>query len=109
MWLCYLTQIFILEGLATIVIGVIAAFFLVDFPDKAKFLTPEEKTHVLNRLNIERADAETHNLNWKNLKHNLSDWSIWWISLIYLCNVGPIYSLAYFIPSILTVMPSQRL
>lgn len=95
--------IFILEGVITVAIGLFAPFFLIDFPDKAKFLKPEEKEHVLNRLNIERGDGETHNLSWKLLRQHLSDWTLWWISLVYLCNVGPIYSLAYFVPTILNV------
>ena len=77
-----------------------------DFPDKPSFrsfLKPEEKQHVLNRLNIERGDGGTHNLSWKTLKTHGSDWSLWWISLVYLCNVGPIYSLAFFVPTILAV------
>jgi hypothetical protein len=97
--------IFILEGVITVAIGLFAPFFLIDFPDKAKFLKPDEKEHVLNRLNIERGDGETHNLSWKLLRHHLSDWTLWWVSLVYLCNVGPIYSLAYFVPTILNVFP----
>jgi len=82
----------------------IAPFFLIDFPDKSKFLKPDEKQHVLNRLNIERGDGDTHNLRWKTMKVHLSDWTLWFISIIYLCNVGPIYSLAFFIPTILNVL-----
>jgi hypothetical protein len=95
--------IFILEGVITVAIGLFAPLFLIDFPDKARFLKPDEKEHVLNRLNIERGDGETHSLSWKLLRQHLSDWTLWWISLVYLCNVGPIYSLAYFVPTILNV------
>jgi hypothetical protein len=97
-------EIFILEGVITVAIGLLAPFFLVDFPDKAKFLKPPEKEHVINRLNIERGDGETHNLTWKAFRSHISDWTLWWISLVYLCNVGPIYSLAYFVPTILNVI-----
>ena len=97
-------QIFILEGVITIVIGLVGFIFLVDFPDKAKFLKPHEREHTINRLNIERGDGETHGLSWHLLRHHLSDWTMWWISLVYLCNVGPIYSLSYFVPSILNGM-----
>ncbi|KAG2340397.1 MFS general substrate transporter [Suillus weaverae] len=41
--------IFMLEGLATIVAAIIAVFVLVDFPDTAKFLTPEERAFVVWR------------------------------------------------------------
>lgn len=98
-----ISQIFILEGVITIVIGLIGLLLLVDFPDKAKFLKITEREHVINRLNIERGDGETHNLSWHLLRHHLKDWTMWWISLVYLCNVGPIYSLSYFVPSILNV------
>jgi len=97
--------IFILEGVITVAIGLCAPIFLIDFPDKSKFMKPEEKEHVINRLNIERGDGETHNITKKLLWHHLGDWTMWWISLVYLCNVGPIYSLAYFVPTILAVYP----
>ena len=74
--------IFILEGVITVAIGIFAPLFLIDFPDKSKFMTPEEKDHVINRLNIERGDGETHNITRKLLWHHLSDWTMWWISLV---------------------------
>ena len=42
--------IFILEGLLTVVAGVASFFIVQDFPDKAKFLTEEERTFVIRRL-----------------------------------------------------------
>ncbi|KAF7799178.1 hypothetical protein EIP86_010409, partial [Pleurotus ostreatoroseus] len=39
----------IIEGLTTVVGGIIAAIVLVDFPDTAKFLTEEEKAYVIWR------------------------------------------------------------
>ena len=31
--------IFILEGLATVIVGIVSYFFVYDFPDEAKFLS----------------------------------------------------------------------
>ncbi|KAF7794669.1 hypothetical protein EIP86_005807 [Pleurotus ostreatoroseus] len=53
--------IFIIEGLTTIVAGIIAAIgefafisgFLVDFPDTAKFLTEEEKAYIIWRKGMD--------------------------------------------------------
>lgn len=42
---CLCTQI--LEGIATVLVGVLALLVLVDFPATAKFLTPEEKAYVI--------------------------------------------------------------
>ena len=50
--------VFILEGIATIVIG-IAAFFLVsDFPEDAKWLTEDERTFVMARAAANKSDGE---------------------------------------------------
>ena len=42
--------IFILEGLATILIGIASFYFVHDFPDEATFLTPEDRQRVIRRL-----------------------------------------------------------
>ncbi|KAJ8091287.1 hypothetical protein PM082_024556 [Marasmius tenuissimus] len=39
--------IFILEGIATVAVGLVAFIVLVDFPDTASFLTPEERAFVV--------------------------------------------------------------
>ena len=41
--------VFILEGIATILIGIAAFFFVCDFPDDAKWLTEEERAFVIAR------------------------------------------------------------
>ena len=47
MWRCVAGQI--LEGSATVVVGVIALFVLVDYPATAMFLTPEERAFIVWR------------------------------------------------------------
>lgn len=42
--------IFILEGIATFVIGAIAFFALFDYPATASFINKDEKAEVLRRL-----------------------------------------------------------
>ncbi|MCJ1475670.1 hypothetical protein MMC13_004333 [Lambiella insularis] len=42
-------MVFILEGIATIFVGVAAFFFLGDFPDEAKWLTKDERAWVIAR------------------------------------------------------------
>ena len=42
--------IFILEGIATVVVAVIAFFLLYDFPETASFLTEEERAFIVFRL-----------------------------------------------------------
>jgi MFS family permease len=42
--------VFIIEGLATIVVGIAAFFFVCDFPDDAKWLTEEERAFMIARV-----------------------------------------------------------
>jgi len=45
--------IFIVEGIATVVFGILAIFYLCDFPDKAKFLSTREKRIAIARVRID--------------------------------------------------------
>lgn len=63
--------IFILEGLLTVVVAILAFFILHDFPDTAGFLSVEEKAWVVHRLKYQgskksgRNVAETEHFEWK--------------------------------------------
>jgi MFS family permease len=63
--------IFILEGILTVVVAVVAFFLLHDFPDTATFLTVEERAWVVHRLKYQgskksgRAIAESDHFEWK--------------------------------------------
>lgn len=37
----------ILEGIATVAVGILAAFMLFDYPATAAFLTPEERAYII--------------------------------------------------------------
>lgn len=74
--------IFILEGLATIVVAVGAYFVIYDFPDTASFLTEEERAWVIHRLRYQGSDgqrrvAEDEEFKWKYVKDALTDWQIY--------------------------------
>ena len=62
--------IFILEGIATIVIGITAYFLVPDFPDEVRWLNEEEKAYVAARAkNDEKASPVTLG----NIVHFFSD------------------------------------
>ncbi|KAI6041656.1 major facilitator superfamily domain-containing protein [Pisolithus marmoratus] len=44
--------IFMLEGIATVVIGFVALFVMVDYPSTVKFLTPKEKQYIIQRRGL---------------------------------------------------------
>ncbi|KAH0836757.1 major facilitator superfamily domain-containing protein [Lanmaoa asiatica] len=113
--------IFILEGLATIVAGFLSFWFIVDFPDDAKFLTEAERTVVIRRLQgDDQFSAAGERLKWKNVVASLADYRTYLYStsrlgagkvgltepsdLVVVFSGGdmPLHALALFLPSIIS-------
>lgn len=74
--------IFILEGLATVVVAVIAFFVIYDFPETATFLTEDERAWVIHRLKYQGSDDHTHveeveQFKWKYVWDAFTDWQIY--------------------------------
>ena len=69
--------IFIIEGLATFVFAVVSRFFIVDLPETAGFLSPEERQLLLRRLSEDMADARMDRLDSKAKRRAFGDWKIY--------------------------------
>lgn len=68
----------VLEGLATVLLGVMSFFIVQDFPDTAKFLTEAERTVVIRRLQTDdQFSAAGEKLRWKYIIQSLLDWKTW--------------------------------
>ena len=95
--------IYIIEGAITAVLGVIAFFYLVDFPDspKTKFLSKEEKAFVNERLSWDRGVNEAHKVTWQSIREDLKDWKVWACAWIYFSATVGTYALGFFLPTIL--------
>ena len=78
--------IFIIEGLATIVVSVVAFFTIADWPEQARFLSDDEKALVARRIAADNAGgtARMDKLDRPALKRIFSDWKIWCGCVIYL-------------------------
>lgn len=69
--------IFIIEGLATIVIGAAAKFWIVDWPETASFLNEEERALLVRKLAVDVGNARMDRLDRKSAKRIFLDWKIW--------------------------------
>ncbi|KAG0138353.1 major facilitator superfamily domain-containing protein, partial [Tuber indicum] len=97
--------IFILEGLATVLIGMISFWIVVDFPDDAKFLSPEDRARVLRRLrDDQQSSAEHEDFKTFYLWQSLKDWKTYTGMLIYMGVDGALYAFSLFLPSIIKEM-----
>ncbi|KAJ9666207.1 hypothetical protein H2201_003641 [Coniosporium apollinis] len=109
--------IFILEGLLTVVVAIIAFFTLYDFPETAGFLSAEEKAFVVYRLKyqaqiaaVKTGDtsrenepmvAQTDEFKWKYVRSAFLDWQIWVNIFVYWGIVCPLYGISLFLPTII--------
>ncbi|KAF8861147.1 MFS general substrate transporter [Acephala macrosclerotiorum] len=91
--------VFILEGLGTLVVSLGCWFFISDYPDKAKFLTEEERTEVMRRLAAE--NDLSNKFRWKYVTDALKDFKIWANSVLSMCLFTALYSISLFLPTIL--------
>lgn len=78
--------IFILEGLLTMVFGILTFFILTDFPEDAKWLTPEEREFMQARLlNTDEEEGRQQPVSTLNgLRSFFSDYKAYLGALLYL-------------------------
>ncbi|KAJ9615185.1 hypothetical protein H2200_001259 [Cladophialophora chaetospira] len=102
--------IYIIEGTVTCVCGLVAYFVLVDFPDRASrknflgmgpFLTAEEVSLMMARIEQDRGDSTPEKLTIKRMLRCAQDWKLWEFSLYVFFNNTALYAFAYFLPVIL--------
>lgn len=85
---------FVIEGLPAVVIGIFAFFYLDDSPEKARFLTDEEKKALTEQLAKENAKTET-----TSVLSALKNTKVWHLALIYGTIQISVYGLMFFLPS----------
>lgn len=99
--------IFILEGLATIVIGFISFWCVYDFPDQATFLSPDDRARVLRRLAADQqSSAEHEEFKMSYFWASVKDWKTWIGAIIYMGADGSLYAFSLFVPTIINELVS---
>ncbi|KAF5337785.1 hypothetical protein D9758_016293 [Tetrapyrgos nigripes] len=111
--------IFIIEGIVTVAVGLLAFWLVVDLPQTAKFLTPEERAFVINKksaslkppvycviprtdsLNVEMDTSlvgEEEHFEIKHIVQAAADWKLWIQFPIYFGIIVPLYGITLFLP-----------
>ncbi|TPX12695.1 uncharacterized protein E0L32_000872 [Thyridium curvatum] len=94
--------IFIMPGAITIACVLLVYFFVSEFPEKAKWLSPRELTLVQDRLREDRAEEFDDKTSLRETLEPLRDWRIWAMSMLYFYPAAGFYAMAFFTPSILS-------
>ncbi|KAI9368992.1 major facilitator superfamily domain-containing protein [Aspergillus egyptiacus] len=93
--------IFILEGLATVLVAIVAKFLIVDWPESATFLNDEERAVLLRRLAEDQGEAQMNRFDKKAAKRTFSDPKIYLGPIMYFGIVNTGYAVSFFTPTIL--------
>lgn len=97
--------IFILEGLLTLVVAFISYFILYPNPHKARFLSHEEAVfwewYIRQDPGKGVEDVDNEKVGWKHIKDGAFSWRVWYFVIMSLGCTVPIYSFAYFLPTII--------
>jgi sugar phosphate permease len=93
--------LYLLEGMPSVIVGALVLFYLDDGPERARWLTPEQKALLARRL-AEEEDAkaaEGHHA------HRIGDAfrtpAVWVLSLIYFGTVMGNYGVTFWLPQII--------
>ncbi|KAI4141577.1 MAG: hypothetical protein L6R39_005277 [Caloplaca ligustica] len=94
--------IFILEGIATVLIGIISFWMVFDFPDEATFLSDVDRQRVIRRLKADQqSSAEHEEFQMRYFWASVKDWKTWLYAVIYMGCDGPLYAFSLFLPTII--------
>lgn len=98
---------FILEGLPAVLLGIVTYFYLIDRPEKAKWLTAEEKDWLIQELQKDRkSSSQAHTHSTKESLQALKNPKVWYLAIIYsTLGIGQL-AIAFWLPTILKDLSS---
>jgi D-galactonate transporter len=88
--------LFLLEGLPSIIVGIIVYFYLTDSIRLASWLPEEEKQILEKNLQAESKDKQSH-----SLRDAFSSGMVWLLSFIYFCLIMGVYGLMFWMPTLI--------
>ena len=92
--------LFVLEGLPSVLVGILVFVLLPNGPKQAKWLTPQEQDMVLQR--IQEDDASKSELGKKHhFLDAFKDYRVWALAVVYFCGVVCFYAVNFWMPTII--------
>jgi ACS family tartrate transporter-like MFS transporter len=91
--------LFLLEGIPSVVVGLAVLRLLPDRPRDARWLRPEERAWLEQRLEADRDHGAASHA--ASLRRALADPAVWWLSLSYFLLIIPLYGFALWLPQLI--------
>src|SRR3954447_11448403 len=90
--------LFIIEGIPSVLLGIVTWFYLTDRPEKATWLSPEQKAWLKTKLDAEIAAKQA--VKHLSLGEALTSPKVIMLSLVYFGFVGALYGMQFWLPQI---------
>lgn len=99
-------MIFVVEGIITVGLSIVAFAFLTDRPETARWLTPEERQLVAHRVTSERLSGTVllDNMDRKKLWRGVANPVTLATGSMYLMNAVTVQGLGFFLPTIISTI-----
>jgi sugar phosphate permease len=93
--------LYLLEGVPSVVVGVLVLLYLDDGPQRASWLTAEQKALIARRLAEEEALKSTDDRHAQHVSDVFRNPSVWMLSAIYFGTVMGNYGVTFWLPQII--------
>ncbi|KAK7048382.1 MFS general substrate transporter [Favolaschia claudopus] len=93
--------IFILEGVLTVAVSLLAYFIVPTWSHRATFLTDSERARLLARLKFDSDAAVEEKFEWSYVLQAVQDHLVWAYALLFHGYAFVLYSLSLFLPTII--------
>ncbi|WVF70301.1 hypothetical protein IAT40_005090 [Kwoniella sp. CBS 6097] len=93
--------LFLIEGCPSVLLAICVFLFMPSRPETSRYLTEEERTLCLTRLNAESNVETNMGIEWGGVRRCLVDWKTYVISLAYSCMNLNLGSVGGFLPTII--------
>jgi MFS transporter, ACS family, tartrate transporter len=90
--------LFVIEGIPSVLLGIVTWFYLTDRPEKADWLNVEQKVWLASKLQAENVAKQA--VEHLSLGRALSSGKVMTLSLIYFGYVGAVYGMQFWLPQI---------
>jgi MFS transporter, ACS family, tartrate transporter len=90
---------FIVEGVPSVLLGLVVLKFLTDTPAKAKWLKAEQRDWLVNEMTFESGPTERHSL--KEVLATLVSWKVMRLALVYFGLTTGLYGIELWMPQML--------
>ncbi|KAK7894804.1 hypothetical protein LTR67_005543 [Exophiala xenobiotica] len=94
--------IFSIEGGFSMAFGLLAFLFVPKFPDRTKWIKPDQRVYLYSKLEKDRGEYKTGEVDMSSFLKTSKDWTLWVQGSIYCFNVGTANAIGFFTPTIIS-------